>query len=188
MPIKYIGKTFDFKGKTLWEILGNLKNFGVGRIIARSMFERYPEPSYIKIVKVETVPNPETNTPDDARKVRALVEHTFRGRKHPELVNLFATTYKTDYKLIPKDKEAEYCKCDNPRIVNKILPRTKEFPPILRELIIREMKAKGEEVVEPQLRLIYATGQFSFHRVAEENEVPNVQLENKFGKAITSTL
>lgn len=55
--IKYVGRTTDFKGKTLWEIVGNLKNFGVGRIIVRSVFERYPEPSYMKIVKVETTPD-----------------------------------------------------------------------------------------------------------------------------------
>lgn len=57
MPYKYIGKTTDFKGKTLWQILGNLKNFGVGRIVGRNMFQRYPEPCYIKIRKVETLPN-----------------------------------------------------------------------------------------------------------------------------------
>lgn len=60
MPYKYIGRTTDFKGKTLWEIVGNLKNFGIGRIVTRSMNERYPEPSYFKILKVETLPNPET--------------------------------------------------------------------------------------------------------------------------------
>lgn len=55
--IKYIGRTTDFKGKTLWEIVGNLKNFGVGRIVVRSMFERYPEPCYMKIIKVDALPN-----------------------------------------------------------------------------------------------------------------------------------
>jgi len=55
--IKLVGRTTDFKGKTLWEIVGNLKNFGVGRIVVRSMFERYPESSYMKIVKVEALPN-----------------------------------------------------------------------------------------------------------------------------------
>lgn len=58
MPYKYIGRTTDFKGKTLWEILGNLKNYGVGRIVTRSRFERYPEPSYLKILKVETLSSP----------------------------------------------------------------------------------------------------------------------------------
>ena len=56
--IKLIGRTTDFQGKTLWEILGNLKNFGVGRYVARNKFQRYPEPSYMKIVKVEAQPVP----------------------------------------------------------------------------------------------------------------------------------
>lgn len=33
--IKYIGRTTDFKGKSLWEIVSNLKNFGVGRVVVR---------------------------------------------------------------------------------------------------------------------------------------------------------
>lgn len=64
MPYKYIGRVTDFKGKTLWEILGNLKNYGVGRIVARNMFERYPEPSFMKIIKVETLPSPKVQTLD----------------------------------------------------------------------------------------------------------------------------
>lgn len=57
--IKLVGRTTDFKGKTLWEIVGNLKGHGVGRYVMRNMFSRYPEPSYMKIVKVEAVsPNP----------------------------------------------------------------------------------------------------------------------------------
>lgn len=59
MPTKYIGRTTLFKGKTLWEILGNLKDFGVGRYVVRNTFyQRYPEPSYFKILKVETLPTP----------------------------------------------------------------------------------------------------------------------------------
>jgi small subunit ribosomal protein S34 len=34
--VKYIGRKTDFKGKTLWEIVGNLKNFGIGRVVVRS--------------------------------------------------------------------------------------------------------------------------------------------------------
>lgn len=57
MPYKYIGRTHDFKGKTVWEIIGNLKNFGVGRVISRNMLQRYKEPTYLKILKVEALPN-----------------------------------------------------------------------------------------------------------------------------------
>lgn len=56
MPIKYVGRTTDFSGKPLWEILGNLKNCGVGRLVKRQSFERYPEPCFFRILKVETVP------------------------------------------------------------------------------------------------------------------------------------
>lgn len=59
MPIKLIGRPTDFKGKTLWEILGNLKNFGVGRLVIRNRFQRYPEPCYMKILKVAPMPIPD---------------------------------------------------------------------------------------------------------------------------------
>lgn len=55
--VKLIGRKTDFKGKTLWEIVGNLKNFGVGRVVVRNMFERYPEKSFMRILKVEAAPN-----------------------------------------------------------------------------------------------------------------------------------
>jgi small subunit ribosomal protein S34 len=53
MPYIYIGKRNFFLGKRLWEIAGNLKNFGEGRILVRSAFERYPEVSYVKIIRAE---------------------------------------------------------------------------------------------------------------------------------------
>lgn len=67
MPYKYIGKTTDFRGKSLWEIVGNLKNFGKGRIVVRSRFERYSEPSYLKILDVETFAEPENPSMDVSR-------------------------------------------------------------------------------------------------------------------------
>ena len=51
MPYVYVGKRNFFLGKTLWEIVGNLRNFGVGRMLIRSKFERYPEVTYYRIVK-----------------------------------------------------------------------------------------------------------------------------------------
>lgn len=73
MPIKLIGRTTDFKGKPLWEILGNLKNFGVGRLVIRNRFQRYPEPCYMRILKVAGMPTPEepyVSTGDDVGCVR----------------------------------------------------------------------------------------------------------------------
>ena len=53
MPYVYVGKRNFFLGKRLWEIVGNLKNFGEGRILVRSKIERYPEVSYVKIIRAE---------------------------------------------------------------------------------------------------------------------------------------
>ena len=53
MPYVYVGKRNFYIGKTLWEIVGNLRNFGVGRILVRSKFERYPEVTYFRIVRAD---------------------------------------------------------------------------------------------------------------------------------------
>lgn len=58
MKYNFIGRTTSFKGKTLWEILANLKNFGVGRLIVRNRFQRYEEPTYLKVLKVGALPPP----------------------------------------------------------------------------------------------------------------------------------
>lgn len=55
-PVQLIGRTTDFKGKSLWEIIANLKNFGKDRIIIRNRLQRYPEPCFIKILKVAALP------------------------------------------------------------------------------------------------------------------------------------
>lgn len=54
--VTFVGRTLDHQGKTLWEILGNLKDFGVGRIVVRSTYMKYPEVCYFRIAKVEATP------------------------------------------------------------------------------------------------------------------------------------
>lgn len=55
--LKYVGKKSGCTGKTLWEILGNLKDFGVGRIIVRNSYTRYKEPCYMRVLEVKAQPN-----------------------------------------------------------------------------------------------------------------------------------
>ncbi|XP_053606487.1 uncharacterized protein mRpS34 isoform X2 [Plodia interpunctella] len=139
--IKYVGRTTDFKGKTLWEIVGSLKNLGIGRIIVRSVFERYPEPSFMKIVKVETCPD------EERRRVRVWVEKTFRGHKLPNLTEIYRTSYKTDYKLIPKNEEAKlFAKIKNEHYFpDVVLPREIEMPPLMKTFIVQDHEKKGLE-------------------------------------------
>lgn len=54
--IRYIGNyDINAEGKFLWEILCQLRNFGVGRIVTKNEWERkWPkQPSYLKIVQVK---------------------------------------------------------------------------------------------------------------------------------------
>ncbi|KAK7868236.1 hypothetical protein R5R35_000638 [Gryllus longicercus] len=175
MPIKYIGQTTNNVGKTLWEIIGNLQNYGVGRIIARGSMERYPEPCYIKICKVEALPH------EERRKVDVWAEKVFRGRKYPELVRLSGVTFKADYKLIPKDEEASYCKCNiNKRI--KVLPRTAPLPPLLRALVIRDRRSQGQPESEPRMVLQYKQSIDNVARLESEDTLPTIEIKMDLGK------
>ncbi|XP_030746039.1 uncharacterized protein LOC115874878 [Sitophilus oryzae] len=192
MPIKYIGKKYDFRGKTIWEIVGNLKNFGVGRIITRGRFERYPEPSFIKILKVETLPKPENESLDNFRKVRVLVEKTFRGKKHPKPILMESTTYKPDYKLIPKDEEENFCKnIEKTETATRILPRTMEFPPLIKKLIIKEHSALGTTPKKEDLELPIAYNKISKnlkYKIAKEGEEPTEKISLGLGKPYADRL
>ncbi|XP_052860872.1 uncharacterized protein LOC128267948 [Anopheles cruzii] len=174
--IKYIGRTNDFRGKTLWEIVGNLKNFGVGRVVVRSMFERYPEPSFMRIVKVEALPDEKPE-----RKVRVTVEKTFRGRTYPKLVEVESTSYKADYRLLAKHEEKSYCKLVERQ--EKIFPREIELPPLLREFVTRETGKPA-----PMIPIRLKDGRENRYRVAKEGEQPTVPVTMNLGKPASPSL
>jgi hypothetical protein len=55
MPTKYFGRKTLFYGRPLWEIVMNLKNFGKGRYVVRTKYEReFPQsqPTFFKILSV----------------------------------------------------------------------------------------------------------------------------------------
>ncbi|XP_055688468.1 28S ribosomal protein S34, mitochondrial [Lutzomyia longipalpis] len=179
--IKYFGRTTDFRGKPLWEILGHLKNFGVGRIVTRSAFERYPEPCYYRILQVEALPNSED--PLEARKVKVMVEKVHRGIKNPVPVQILGTSYKADYRLIPKHEEAEYCR-EVAQRAEKIFPRFIDVPPLLREYLKDET---GQE--NPQMPLVLNKwGRHKTYRLAEEGEQPNVHVSMGLGTPVNPKL
>ena len=54
MPRVFIGRTHDLYGKSLWELLCNLKDFGAGRVVKRTKFNRrYPEASWYRIISAQ---------------------------------------------------------------------------------------------------------------------------------------
>lgn len=83
-----------------------------------------------------------------------------------------SSTYKMDYFLVPKHKEAEFCRQVEPP-KEKILPNKMEYPPLLKEILIRQMKASGGPVIEPKMKLFYNKfGWTKTYRVAEDDEKP----------------
>ncbi|KAG8233799.1 hypothetical protein J437_LFUL008019 [Ladona fulva] len=176
MPIKYIGRTTTFRGKSLWEIVGNLKDFGVGRMVVRSNLERYPEPSYMRVVKVEAVAKNE-----GIRRVQVWVEKVFRGRKYPNPIKIFLASYKKDYRLIPKDEEEVYAKGTKPAesssYEDRILPPTLPMPPLIVELNKAILLRKGiVKEVETTLPLEIQQGQANRARVADSAEKATVKI------------
>lgn len=121
------------------------------------------------------------------RKVKVTVEKTFRGRKLPNPITIESASYKTDYKLIPKDEESAYCKDVAPPAM-KILPKTMEFPPLMKELIMREMKEKGEDVKEPRLTIVYHLDRSNNFKIAEDGETPTVEITCGLGTPISPNL
>ncbi|XP_053684167.1 uncharacterized protein LOC128734151 [Sabethes cyaneus] len=171
--IKYIGRTTDFKGKTLWEIVGNLKNFGVGRVVVRSMFERYPEPSYMRILKVEALPN------DETRKVKVTMEKTFRGRTYPKPVVIESASYKADYRLLHKHEEEPYCRVIEQQ-EEKVIPLEIDMPPLLREFVEKESGKSN-----PTIAIKMKPGHNNHYRLAREGEKANVEVGMGLGKPVT---
>lgn len=108
-----------------------------------------------------------------------LVERVFRGLKSPKPIQLDSATYKADYMLIPKDQEHLYVNSNAKVPEKRILPKETDFPPLLSQLIMQQMKAKG--VATPQvpklpLRYNFEAASEKHYRLAEENETPTVKL------------
>ncbi|XP_053955220.1 uncharacterized protein LOC128861256 [Anastrepha ludens] len=98
-----------YRGKPLWELLENLPDYGVGRLIIRGSFQqKEDEPSYMRILEVDMA----SKAPDKRKKnkirVPVKVQRIFRGIKYPRPVNICSTSYLYDFKLVPKDEEEKY--------------------------------------------------------------------------------
>jgi hypothetical protein len=136
MPqIVYIGKKTAFIGKRAFEILARLKNFGVGRYLQCTTYNReFPtEASYFKVLKVD----PQMD--EELTYGRVWGQEVYRGRRYPYITELQAMD--PDYQLLPKDKEPDFNKYpvlgeDKSHI--KKLPATMNVPPLMAEFLNRK--------------------------------------------------
>lgn len=116
------------------------------------------------------------------RKVKVQVERTFRGHTLPKLVEIYGTSYKTDYQLIPKNKEAEVCRPWKETEM-KILPQHIEFPPLLREFVVKET---GQQ--DPRLKVKISSNLQKFARIAKDGEQANVEVSMRLVKPASPNL
>ena len=100
-----------------------------------------------------------------------------------------SSTYKSDYFLIPKYQEEEFCK-DVEASKTKILASKMEFPPLLKEYVMRQMKSNVTSFSEePKMKICYNSHGYQTYRVAEEGETPTEPEPSiGLGKPITPRL
>lgn len=59
------------------------------------------------------------------------------------------------------------------------------FPPLLKEIIKRELQMKGTYVEDPQCKVVYQKGRDTHYRIAEENEKPTTTIKYGFGTPLS---
>jgi len=150
MPVfKYFGYPARFHGKPLFHILCNLKGFGKGRIITRATYElektHEEQPSFYKILWAQPLMDEYT------LEGRVVAERVRKGVRYQEPVDLADIAPLPDFRLIPRQQEAEVCKWETLRqfseeIDNVTEPKYFTVPPLLRMLMERNMKERGEKI------------------------------------------
>jgi len=149
MPIyKYFGQPAKYHGKPLFHILANLKDFGRGRIVTRSVFDADPEqshkPSFYRILWAQPLMDADT------KEGRVVAEKIRSGVRYTQPVDLANIAPVPDFRLVSRKDEKDFCKWDSLRDFSKdidyvIEPKHFTIPPLLRLLMERNMKERGEE-------------------------------------------
>ena len=162
------------------------------------MFERYEEKSYMKILKVESLDPytlsdntvstsnlfpwqflkiPSLKILQQRRQVNVWVEKVFRGKKYETPINIRASSYKADFRVLSKAEEAEYCK-EQPR-EERIISPVMDLPPLLKEFV---MKETGRDDIKMKVHHKQSKASLSTARLAEKGEKPNVFIAMGIGK------
>ena len=154
MPVVRIGEPTIFKGKALFKILANLRDFGRGRIIYRtSDYHHYPDKiHFMRILHAQ--PLMDENTLEG----NVVVERVFRSLRQREPAVISSIVHKPDFRLVPKDEEAKFCQWDKVRDYDPAAdaekrPRFMEMPPLMRKVMERNARAKAQVLSEDDLRL-----------------------------------
>ncbi|CAI4228062.1 unnamed protein product [Auanema sp. JU1783] len=140
--IRFVGN-FDIasEGKFLWEVLCQLRKFGVGRIVTKNEWARkWPgQPSYMKVVKVQ----PTMDRWLFGGKVWA--EWVYRGQ-NLGIYEFSKDLNRSDWRLIHKHEEETFAKSKTP-MKEVVFPDSMPIPPL--QVHFMKMNAlKNKESVE----------------------------------------
>lgn len=135
--VYYYGKKTNFIGKTLFEILGNLRNFGVNRMLIKQeeLLRNPGKKCYYIVKKVEPVMD------KDLQEGAIYAERVFCNQKIAEEVFVEEESWHTDWQLIAKDDENLHrLKPDEMVHDTKDLPPKRMQLPPLMEIFLRRHK------------------------------------------------
>lgn len=185
MPvIHYYGKKTNFVGKTLFEILANLRNFGINRMLIKQeeLLQNPNQKCYYIVKKVEPVMDPEL------KEGAIYAERVFRGAKVPKLVFVDDESWHSDWQLVPIHEEHLH-RVEGEKLLEHghpstytVLPRWMEVPPLMDIFLRRHYAARKGVTVAPvklDTKLVNIGMHYEFewknkdhmlHRMAEEDE------------------
>lgn len=104
------------------------------------------------------------------------MEKTWRGVTQPKPVEIYSTSYKADYELVPPEEEHKFLK-NAKKVEPVILPTKINFPPLLREYIKDET---GE--ANPMMNVHFKKTYNKLARLAQPGEKPTLQVSMDLGK------
>lgn len=112
--------------------------------------------------------------------MRVTVEKTWRGVTQPKPVEIYSTSYKADYELVPVADEQKFLS-NKKKVEPVVLPTKIELPPLLREYIRDET---GE--INPMINVHFKKQA----RLAQPGENPTLQVSMDLGqpKPVSSKL
>ena len=138
----YHGQTSLYKGRSLFHLLGRLKNCGVGRVVYRTS-EHYDfdptefGPSFYRVLLAQ----PEMDK--SGLEGRVVAQRVFKGRSLEAPVLLTETAHKPDFRLVPVDEEVAFCRWDEVKPYDKVrdAPHKEEFiemPPLMKQILAKK--------------------------------------------------
>lgn len=135
------------KESRLFSLLAGMRMFGMGRLFTRkSWIEDHSEPSYWQLTKVKV-----DYTAENMDHGKAWGILTYKGTKENEVKEIDKVMYH-DWRLIPKHTEHQFTDFTP---LPKPPPRSVPYPPLLRAMLLAQLKkAEGIAVSkEPALPL-----------------------------------